>query len=185
MRRTLKVLIGLYIGAACLTLIFQTYVRSSQCAGVSNCGFSLARGAAWSVIWPGFWAEYDARAACSVIWQAFWARYDAAPADVTVDAEWYLSQYPDVRAAIQDGHVKSALDHYRTYGYFEKRLPSKPMINEAWYLRRYPDVAQAIREGRETTAYNHFIKYGYLEGRIPRPGSIKRQAPPNQPVSLK
>jgi hypothetical protein len=161
MRRTLKVLIGPYIGAACLTLIFQTYVRSSQCAGVSNCGFSLARGAAWSVIWP-------------------WA--DAAPADVTVDAEWYLSQYPDVRAAIQDGRVKSALDHYRAYGYFEKRIPSKPMINEAWYLRRYPDVAQAIREGLETTAYNHFIKHGYLEGRIPRPGSIKRQALPNQPV---
>ena len=83
MRGTLKVLIGLYIGAACLTLIFQTYVRSSQCTGVSNCAFSLARGTVWSVIWP-----------------IFWAKYDAAPADVTVDAEWYLSQYPDVRAAI-------------------------------------------------------------------------------------
>ena len=162
MRKTLKVLIGLYVGAACLTLIFQTYVRSSQCAGLSNCGFSLARGAAWSVIWPAFWAEYD-----------------AASADVSVDAEWYLSQYPDARAGIQDGRFKSALDHYRAYGYFEKRLPSKPVINEAWYLRRYPDVAQAIQEGRETTAYNHFIKYGYLEGRIPRPGSIKRQVLPN------
>ena len=167
MRKTLKALIGLYIGAACLTLIFQTYVRSVQCAGVSNCGFSLARGAAWSVIWPTFWAVFD-----------------AAPADVTVDGEWYFSQYPDVRAAVQNGRVKSALDHYRAYGYFEKRLPSKPVVNEAWYLRRYPDVAQAIREGRETTAYNHFMKYGYLEGRIPRPGSIKRQALPNQPVSL-
>jgi hypothetical protein len=167
MRRTLKVLVGLYIGAACLTLMFQIYVRSFQCAGVPDCGFSLAKSAAWSVIWPAFWAEYD-----------------AAPADVTVNAEWYLSQYPDVRAAIQNGRVKSALDHYRAYGYFEKRLPSKPVVNEEWYLRRYPDVAQAIREGRATTAYGHFIGYGHLEGRIPRPGSIKRQALPNQPVSL-
>ena len=165
MRRTVKVLIGLYIGVACLTLIFQTYVRSSRCAGVSNCGFSLARGAVRSVIWP-----------------IFWARYDVAPADVTVDAEWYLSQYPEVRAGIQNGWFKSALDHYRIYGYFEKRLPSKPVVNEAWYLKRYPDVAQAIREGRETSASDHFTKYGYLDGRIPCPGPIKRQVMPHHPA---
>jgi hypothetical protein len=164
MRRTLKLLIGLYLGAACLTLIFQTYIRSSHCTSVSICGFSLAKGAAWSVIWP-----------------AFWAVYDTAPADVTVDAEWYLSQYPDVRAGIQNGLFKSALDHYRAHGYFEKRLPLKPVVCEVWYLRRYPDVAQAIREGWESTAHNHFIKYGYLEGRIPCPGPIKRQILPRQP----
>ena len=152
MRKTLKMLIGLYIGAACLTLIFQTYVRSSQCAGLSNCGFSLARGAAWSVIWPGFWAKYDARAAWSVIWPAFWAEYDAVPADVSVDAEWYLSQYPDVRAGIQDGRFKSALDHYRAHGYFEKRLPSKPVINEAWYLRRYPESNRFAGAARRSIA---------------------------------
>src|SRR5262249_14491600 len=121
MRKKFKVVVGLYIGAACLTLIFQTYVRSSQCAGLSNCGFSLAKGAAWSVTWP-----------------VFWAAYDAAPADVTVDEDWYLSQYPDVRTAIQNGRFKSALDHYRAYGYYEKRFPKKPVVDETWYLRTYP-----------------------------------------------
>ena len=91
----------------------------------------------------------------------------AVPIDSTFDAEWYLSVYPDVRAEVQAGTIKSALDHYRTHGYFEKRLPSKPVVDEAWYLQTYPDVAMAIREGRETNSYDHFVKYGYREGRIP------------------
>jgi hypothetical protein len=86
-----------------------------------------------------------------------------------LDEEWYLSQYPDVQAAIQSGLLKSALEHYRRHGILEKRLPSKPVVNEAWYLRAYPDVAQAIRERREMSAYDHFVKYGYREGRAPRP----------------
>jgi hypothetical protein len=90
------------------------------------------------------------------------------------DEEWYLSQYPDVRAAIQSGLLKSALEHYRRHGILEKRLPSKPVVNEAWYLRTYPDVAQAIREGRQMSAYNHFVKYGYREGRAPRPLDNKK-----------
>jgi hypothetical protein len=85
------------------------------------------------------------------------------------DEEWYLSQYPEVRAAIQSGLLKSGLEHYRQHGVWEKRLPAKPVVNEAWYLRVYPDVAQAIREGRETSAYDHFVKQGYCEGRAARP----------------
>src|SRR6266446_4201030 len=71
--------------------------------------------------------------------------------DGEFDEEWYLSQYPDVRAAIQSGLLKSAFEHYRRRGILEKRLPSKPVVNEAWYLEAYPDVAQAVREGRETS----------------------------------
>jgi hypothetical protein len=85
------------------------------------------------------------------------------------DERWYLSQYPDVRAAIQSGLLKSAWDHYRCQGILEKRLPSKPVVNEAWYLRVYPDVAQAIREGRVSNAYDHFVNCGYREGRAPSP----------------
>jgi hypothetical protein len=85
------------------------------------------------------------------------------------DEEWYLSQYPDVRAAVQSGHLKSGFEHYRHQGILEKRLPAKPVVNEAWYLRVYPEVAQAIREGRETSAYDHFVGKGYREGRAPRP----------------
>jgi hypothetical protein len=83
-----------------------------------------------------------------------------------VDEEWYLSQYPDVRAAVSDGRTKSASSHYRGHGYAERRLPSKPVVDEAWYLRTYPDVAVAIREGREMSAYDHFVKLGYREGRM-------------------
>ncbi len=90
------------------------------------------------------------------------------------DEQWYLSQYPDVRADVEAGLVlKSAWEHYRRHGIFEKRLPSKPVVDEAWYLQAYPDVAQAIREGRETSAYNHFVKCGYREGRAPFPAGKK------------
>jgi predicted GH43/DUF377 family glycosyl hydrolase len=99
----------------------------------------------------------------------------AVPTDVTFDAEWYLSTYPDVRAAVQAGSIKSALDHYRAFGYFEKRLPSKPVVDEAWYLKTYPDVAQAIREGRSTSAYDHFVKFGYREGRMALQGQLHDQ----------
>jgi glycosyltransferase involved in cell wall biosynthesis len=84
----------------------------------------------------------------------------------TFDAEWYLSTYPDVRAEVESGNIQSALDHYRTHGYVEKRLPSKPVVDEIWYLQMYPDVAQKIREGCEVSGYDHFVKYGYREGRI-------------------
>jgi hypothetical protein len=86
-----------------------------------------------------------------------------------VDEEWYLSQYPDVRAAVREGRTKSASSHYRSHGYAERRLPSKPVVDEAWYLRTYPDVAVAIREGLETSAYDHFVKIGYREGRMATP----------------
>ena len=91
-----------------------------------------------------------------------------------VDSEWYLSQYPDVRAAILNGSFRSAKDHYRVRGYFEKRWPSKPVVDEAWYIKTYPDIAKAIREGREVSASNHFVKHGLQEGRMPSPPLKKR-----------
>ncbi len=53
-----KPLVGLYVGLACLTLIFQIYVRSLECAGAWGCGLSFAKGIVWSIIWPASWAVY-------------------------------------------------------------------------------------------------------------------------------
>jgi hypothetical protein len=41
-----------------------------------------------------------------------------------VDERRYLREYPDVAAAIKDGKVKSASDHFHTIGAAEGRSPS-------------------------------------------------------------
>src|SRR5438552_19204619 len=85
------------------------------------------------------------------------------------DEEWYLSQYADVRRAIDTGQIDSALSHYRHYGRFEKRLPVRPVVNDLWYLLRYPDVSRAVCNGSISSSFDHFVKWGYAEGRKPLP----------------
>jgi hypothetical protein len=53
-------LLGMYAGAALVTLGFQTYVRSIECSGSADCGISLLKGAVWSTIWPVSWMVYVA-----------------------------------------------------------------------------------------------------------------------------
>ena len=53
-----KRLIGLYVCAAVMTLIFQIYVRSNACAAVEDCRVSYAKAIVWSVIWPASWVAY-------------------------------------------------------------------------------------------------------------------------------
>jgi hypothetical protein len=43
----------LYLLMAVVTLLFQIYVRSSQCA--PDCGLSYAKAVVWAAIWPAFW----------------------------------------------------------------------------------------------------------------------------------
>ncbi len=96
-------------------------------------------------------------------------------AEPVVDEDWYLSCYPDVRAAVAEGRISSAANHYRTHGKRERRLPTRPVVDEAWYLLRYPDVARLIRSGSVKSAYDHFVQAGYGEGRLPQhPAATKR-----------
>jgi hypothetical protein len=46
----------LYGIIAILTLIFQIYVRSSQCA--PDCALSYLKAVVWAVIWPASWIVY-------------------------------------------------------------------------------------------------------------------------------
>jgi hypothetical protein len=47
--------IGVYVGAGLLTFGFNTWLRLEKCFGIAECGVSLAKGAAWSPIWPAYW----------------------------------------------------------------------------------------------------------------------------------
>jgi len=94
----------------------------------------------------------------------------SAASVVTIDDEWYLSKYPDVAVAIEQGAVKCAKDHYVMYGYFEDRTPREMIVDEEWYLTEYPDVADAIHNGQARSTQQHFEKYGFKEGRRPYDG---------------
>lgn len=161
MRSNRGLVFGLYVGIACLTLAFQIPNRLSQCAGAAACTLSIGKGTIWSSAWPAYWSVY------TYGWIS--SGPNAAAANVAVDEEWYLSQYPDVRAAVQDGRFKSAEDHYRKNGFKEKRLPAKPKVDEEFYLRINPDVADAVRSGQFKSGYEHYFKFGHLEGRKPSP----------------
>jgi hypothetical protein len=60
MPRWVIFVVGMYVGAALLTLGFQTWVRLDQCSGSASCAVSLVKGAVWSAVWPASWAVYAA-----------------------------------------------------------------------------------------------------------------------------
>jgi hypothetical protein len=53
-------LLGMYAGAALLTLGYQTYIRLDQCFGYPTCAASVAKGVVWSAVWPAYWPVYAA-----------------------------------------------------------------------------------------------------------------------------
>jgi glycosyltransferase involved in cell wall biosynthesis len=69
-------------------------------------------------------------------------------------ANWYLTAYPDVRAAGVD-----PLKHYLTSGWRELRAPS-PEFDGAYYLTRYPDIATL-----DIPPLVHYWLHGRFEGR--------------------
>lgn len=73
------------------------------------------------------------------------------------DGAWYLSQYPDVRAAGID-----PAEHYHAFGWKEGRDPG-PGFSTRYYLDSNQDVK---RSGLDPLL--HFIEYGMNEGRRPR-----------------
>lgn len=78
------------------------------------------------------------------------------------DEQFYLEAYPDVEAAIRQGRIRSACQHYQQSGRYEGRFPR---FNEASYLANNPDVAQAIRDGRYRSGYDHWRRFGRYENR--------------------
>lgn len=162
MLKNRKLIVGLYVLVGILTFAYQTVVRIPSCTGSTQCSFSIAKGTVRSVAWPVSWGldAYN------------WLDADAdsdTNRNAAVDSEWYLAQYPDVRAAVQSGKIKSAEEHYRSNGYLEKRFPSKPKVDEQYYLRANPDVAAAVKKGQFESGYQHYFNNGYREGRKPSP----------------
>ena len=80
------------------------------------------------------------------------------------DANYYLTQYPDVAQAVNTGAFRSGLAHFLQFGQFEGRNPSA-RFNNSNYLGQNPDVADAVNRGALRSGFQHFILYGQIEGR--------------------
>ena len=74
------------------------------------------------------------------------------------DADWYLSQNPDVAT-----HGADPIAHYLQQGALEGRDPSRTFSSQ-WYLEQNPDV--------QAGGFNplvHYLRFGATEGRRPFP----------------
>lgn len=74
------------------------------------------------------------------------------------DAEWYLAQYPDIRAAGVDPVI-----HYRESGWQEDRWPNRFFDPKA-YRQANPDLA-----AYGDNLFLHYIYYGFYEARRLKP----------------
>lgn len=74
------------------------------------------------------------------------------------DRDWYLRQYPDVRASESDPYA-----HYLRHGALEGRDPH-PGFDTDWYLQQNPDVRAS-----GLNPLVHFYLHGAAEGRDPHP----------------
>jgi hypothetical protein len=50
--------LGIYLGFALATLVFQIWWRAQQCAGTDACLPSYVKAVVWSAIWPASWAVF-------------------------------------------------------------------------------------------------------------------------------
>ncbi|MFA7668253.1 MAG: hypothetical protein WCX93_02785 [Burkholderiaceae bacterium] len=76
----------------------------------------------------------------------------------SIDANWYLSQNPDIAASGVD-----PITHYMHWGWKEGRDPNR-LFDTDWYLATNQDVA-----GAGVNPFEHYMLYGWKEGRDPSP----------------
>ena len=84
-----------------------------------------------------------------------------------LDEGYYLSQNPDIAAAIDNGQFSSGFDHFIQFGLAEGRN-SNSLFNEQAYLVANSDVANAVDDGMIDSGLRHILLFGHLEGRKPR-----------------
>jgi lipopolysaccharide biosynthesis protein len=94
--------------------------------------------------------------------------YDLVRASRFFDAQWYLSQYPDVARSNVDPLV-----HYLQCGDREDRNPN-PNFNTRFYRTRYPDVAKS-----GISPLIHYLRHGIGENREIVPPDVNSAAEPD------
>jgi hypothetical protein len=86
------------------------------------------------------------------------------------DEQYYLSQYPWLKPAIDSGTIKSGREHFEKFGQAASLTEVSRYFDEATYLAGNPDITPFVRSPNNpnapfATGLDHFIKFGYTEGR--------------------
>ena len=86
------------------------------------------------------------------------------------DEQYYLTQYPWVKPAIDAGIIKSGKEHFEKFGQAGGLTAVSRYFDEQTYLAQNPDIAPLVRTPNNpnalfTSGLDHFIQFGYEEGR--------------------
>ncbi|MEG4858178.1 calcium-binding protein [Microcoleus sp. K1-B6] len=86
------------------------------------------------------------------------------------DEQYYLSQYPWLKPAIDAGIIKSGREHFEKFGQAAGLTKISRYFDEDTYLEGNPDIAPFVRTPNNpnapfATGLDHFIQYGYEQGR--------------------
>jgi len=81
------------------------------------------------------------------------------------DTEYYLTRYPDIAQAVQDGKLRDPFEHFVRRGHVEHRVPYQ--FDEAFYGQHYPQAAQDIAQGLVPDLRTHFETIGWFRGYLP------------------
>ena len=85
------------------------------------------------------------------------------------DANYYISNNPDVAIAIDNGQFSDAFDHFDLFGAKELRAPNS-LFSPNYYMNQNPDVSEAINNGTFKDLFHHYKIFGELENRAPSIG---------------
>lgn len=80
------------------------------------------------------------------------------------DETYYLSENPDVAAAVESGTFNYGFVHFVNFGLEEGRNPSL-YYDEETYLLGSADVLDAINAGAFTSGLSHYLQFGHKESR--------------------
>jgi len=80
------------------------------------------------------------------------------------DEKFYLAQYPQVAAAVQNKTVRNGFEHFAKFGQFEGLNPSDRFDNKL-YLAINSDIADQVAKGVFRSGFDQFIKQGQFQGR--------------------
>jgi hypothetical protein len=86
------------------------------------------------------------------------------------DEQYYLSQYPWLKPAIDAGIIKSGKEHFEKFGQAGGLTAVSRYFDEQTYLAQNQEIAALVRTPNNPNApfasgLDHFIQYGYEEGR--------------------
>lgn len=86
------------------------------------------------------------------------------------DETYYLSQYPWVKVAIEQGVVQSGLQHFQWFGQAAGLTEISRYFDEQYYLANNPELIPFVKTADNPNApfasgLDHFLQFGYVEGR--------------------